>query len=100
LGLVGNNGFAKNRFVSDIQIPNSSFDVVTMDNFRRGLHSYLGVGAKTSLGVCSTELRQLIQLVHFGAGSKKAMYSSSKVVRGLTIKGITICLYFATCFGD
>jgi hypothetical protein len=28
-----------------------------MDNFRRGLHSYLGVGAKTSLGVCLTELK-------------------------------------------
>jgi hypothetical protein len=24
-------------------------------NFRRGLHSYLGTGAKTSLGVCLTE---------------------------------------------
>jgi hypothetical protein len=28
-----------------------------MDNFRRGLHSYLGAGAKTSLGVCLTELK-------------------------------------------
>jgi hypothetical protein len=28
-----------------------------MDNFRRGLHSYLVVGAKTSLGVCITELK-------------------------------------------
>jgi hypothetical protein len=48
----------------------------TMDNFRRGLHSKLGAGAKTSLGVCITELKQktgLIQLVHFGAGNKKAM---------------------------
>ncbi len=28
-----------------------------MDNFRRGLHSYLGAAAKTSLGVCLTELK-------------------------------------------
>jgi hypothetical protein len=28
-----------------------------MENFRRGLHSYLGAGAKTSLGVCLTELK-------------------------------------------
>jgi hypothetical protein len=49
-----------------------------MENFRRGLHSYLGAGAKTSLGVCITELKHqnktcFIQLVHFGAGNKKAM---------------------------
>ncbi len=30
---------------------------VSMDNFIRGLHSYLGAGAKTSLGVCLTELK-------------------------------------------
>ncbi len=29
----------------------------TMDNFRRGLHTYLGNGAKTNLGVCLTELK-------------------------------------------
>ena len=29
----------------------------TMDNFRRGLHSYLGAGAKTGLGVCLSELK-------------------------------------------
>ncbi len=28
-----------------------------MDSFKRGLHSYLGAGAKTSLGVCLTELK-------------------------------------------
>jgi hypothetical protein len=28
-----------------------------MDNFRRGLHSYLGAGAETSLGVCVSELK-------------------------------------------
>jgi hypothetical protein len=32
-------------------------DTVIMDNFRRGLHSYLWAGAKTSLGVCLTELK-------------------------------------------
>ncbi len=54
-----------------------------MDNIRRELHSYLMACAKTSLGVCLTELSFetcLIQLVHFGAGNKKAMQSSSKVV--------------------
>ncbi len=29
----------------------------SMDNFRRGQHSYLGAGAKTSLGICLTELK-------------------------------------------
>jgi hypothetical protein len=29
----------------------------SMDNLRRRLHSYLGVGAKTSLGVCLNELK-------------------------------------------
>jgi hypothetical protein len=28
-----------------------------MNNFRRGLHSNLGAGVKTSLGVCLTELK-------------------------------------------
>jgi hypothetical protein len=28
-----------------------------MDNFRRGLHSYLGAGGKTSLGVCIAEVK-------------------------------------------
>jgi hypothetical protein len=28
-----------------------------MDNYRRGLHSYLGAGTKTSLDVCLTELK-------------------------------------------
>jgi hypothetical protein len=30
----------------------------SMDNFRRGLHSHLGAGAKTSLGVSLTEFEQ------------------------------------------
>jgi hypothetical protein len=29
----------------------------SMDTFRRGQHSYLGAGAKTSLGACLTELK-------------------------------------------
>jgi hypothetical protein len=29
-----------------------------MDNFRRGLHTYLGAGAETSLGVCFSELKR------------------------------------------
>jgi hypothetical protein len=32
-------------------------DGANMDNFGRGLHSYLGAGTKTSLGVCLTELK-------------------------------------------
>ncbi len=28
-----------------------------MDNYKRGLHSHLGAGAKTSLGVCLSELK-------------------------------------------
>jgi hypothetical protein len=54
----------------------NEIDSFSMDNFRRGLHSYLGAGAKTSLGVGLSKLKLytcLIQLVHFGAGNKKAM---------------------------
>jgi hypothetical protein len=29
----------------------------SMDNFRRGLYSHMGAGAKTSLGVCLIELK-------------------------------------------
>jgi hypothetical protein len=45
-----------------------------MDSFGGGLHSYLGAGAKTSLGVGLTELKHkkiIMQLVHFV--NKKAM---------------------------
>ncbi len=33
------------------------FQSMAMDNFRRGLNSYLEAGAKTSLGVCLTKLK-------------------------------------------
>ncbi len=47
--LYGQNIFCMHQ--SSIQISEA------MDNYRRGLHSHLGAGAKTSLGVCLTELK-------------------------------------------
>jgi hypothetical protein len=51
-------------------------DYATMDNFRKGLHSHLGAGAKTSLGVCLTELKHknLFNTIGtFWGRNKKAM---------------------------
>ncbi len=42
---------------SYIKLTSKIFVSYGMDNFRRGLHSYLGAGVKTSLGVCLTELK-------------------------------------------
>jgi hypothetical protein len=36
---------------------NGSVKDLPMDSYRRGLHSHLGAGAKTSLGACITELK-------------------------------------------
>jgi hypothetical protein len=35
-------------------------NVLSVDNFRRGLHSYLWYGAKTRFGVCLTEVKHCL----------------------------------------
>jgi hypothetical protein len=39
-------------YLNHIKIHILTHNPMTMDSFRRGLHSYLGAGAKGSLGVC------------------------------------------------
>ncbi len=52
--------FANGTVLIQAKIWTCSAKAAAMDNFKKGLHSYLGGGAKTSLGVCLTELKPLI----------------------------------------
>ncbi len=44
-------------YQSDTKDLGLTVEPLSMDNFRKGLHSHLGASAKTSLAVCLTELK-------------------------------------------
>jgi hypothetical protein len=54
---IHNNNNNNNNNMSNSKKQIQILKTQSMENFRRGLHSYLGASAKTSLGVCATELK-------------------------------------------